>query len=664
MRRLLVLVVGIVILTSSISALSLTDSNLITIGENSFRLELESWKRVSDYVYQPVTFSVSSVEYRDSLMLSFQSPEMLLILTLKERPGLGAKAWLATANLQAQTDVMIRNLNLTMAHTDDIGLRCYKGPEAINRNNQEFNRNIVPYTDKVIEYSGHRGSFWIVASNYADCYGVEYITPNSIVLYDNKLHYFRQFRQSSNTTDLPRDCMPLLQDHSRSWSFLIFEEQPRLLWINRWLGDRRAAVSITNDADGESYDRLAAVYYGTNNPDSPLYMNQGIIANNLKISHTTFGENYLALKTLTEDIMRYGNAISYHTYANNIDPPGSNAQALLNDMLPYNIRLWIDHGVPTNPEDLAWNGLVEGSPHYIGDVINQSNIEYAWMADTPASNPFNAFDDPWRLPHLLYELTALEKPVWFFGRTRTQTWEYLDQQITIDMKNQMTPENLDRLLIDRGLNICYTHFCFTNWTGINSFYITTPEGEYQVRTAVENMLQMLDHYQTHRGLWVETIEVIFDRMLAIEELRVISVLPMDGSSRYRVTLRNGSQKALEDLYLRYTDQEFRIPHIAAGDDFDLVLYTDSPGSSYTPRNKFVAYHNNGDLLIKDLLNPGIDPVQVQIFNLRGQLLEEYDSNRTETLISIPLANYSNGIYFVRLDFPGDIDYKLRFSVVK
>jgi hypothetical protein len=150
-------------------------------------------------------------------------------------------------------------------------------------------------------------------------------------------------------------------------------------------------------------------------------------------------------------------------------------------MLPYNIRLWIDHGVPTNPEDLAWNGLVEGSPHYIGDVINQSNIEYAWMADTPASNPFNAFDDPWRLPHLLYELTALEKPVWFFGRTRTQTWEYLDQQITIDMKNQMTPENLDRLLIDRGLNICYTHFCFTNWTGINSFYITTPEGEYQVR---------------------------------------------------------------------------------------------------------------------------------------------------------------------------------------
>jgi hypothetical protein len=56
MRRLLVLIVGIAMLTSSISALSITDSNLITIGENSFRLELESWKRVSDYVYQPLHF--------------------------------------------------------------------------------------------------------------------------------------------------------------------------------------------------------------------------------------------------------------------------------------------------------------------------------------------------------------------------------------------------------------------------------------------------------------------------------------------------------------------------------------------------------------------------------------------------------------------------------
>lgn len=663
LRRSICLLVFLLI-AIAMQALTVTDTNLITINGSSFRAEAQLWHRIADFVHEPLSFSTASWVYADSIVIKYSSSKADLELVLKQRSGFGAKAWLATTRLLAHDDLMIRNLHFNMVYNNFDGMNFLKGTEAMFRRNPEFNRNITPYSDKIIEYQNPYQSFWIVASNYADCSGVEYITPQQIHLYDNKLHFFRQFRQSSATTDLPRDCMPVLNGESRQWSFLIFEEQPISLQINRWLGDRRAALSITNDADGETYDRLAAIYYGTNNPDSPLYKNQGIIANNIKISHTTFGTNHSLLKDIHDDIINYGNSIGYHTFENHEDPPGSNAQALLHDLQPYNVRLWIDHSVPNNPECFAYNGLLEGSPHYIGDVINQTNIKYAWMADTPTTDPFNVFNDPWRLPHRLYEVTALEHPVWFFGRTRTQTWEYLNHNITLDLKHRMTPENLDRLLLERGLNICYTHFCFSNWTQVNSFYIITEDGEYQQRPDVEDMWQLLDHYQTHRGLWVETVEKIFDRMLAIEDLQVQSVELDQGNRQYLLTLKNASEQDLEELYLIYDTQEIRIPMISSGAVYSFALDFDSDAAPYVSRHKFIAYHHTENVYIKDALNAGIDPVEVSIYNLKGQRVVNYSGRQTQTLLSIPVNDLASGIYFARLKFPKAGSYSLKFSIVK
>ncbi len=433
--------------------------------------------------------------------------------------------------------------------------------------------------------------------------------------------------------------------------------------INRWLGDRRAAFSITNDADGETYDRLAAIYYGSNDPESHLYLQQGIIANNIRISHTTFGENHPLLKDIHDDIIQYGNSIGYHTFANLEDPPGTNAQALLHDMQPYNIRLWIDHSLPNNPEGFGWNGLQEGSPNYIGDVINQTNIKYAWMADTPSTDPFNAFNDPWRLPHRLYEISSLQKPVWFFGRTRTQAWEYLSGNITLDMKNRVTPENLDQLLLERGLNICYTHFCFSNWTGVNSFYIVEDDGEHRVRPEVEDMLRMLNHYQLHRGLWIDTVENIFDRMLAIEELKVVR-LEYPSCGKCNVTLINGSDYPLDDIYLQSMGQEIRIPLLDAGSEYSFSLDIHSNTAPYISRHNFCAYYSGSEIYIKDKLNPGLDPARVSIYNIKGQKVREYESRYKQAVLIVPGQNLASGEYLVRLNFSGTGSYIMKLSVVK
>ena len=654
----------LLVVAINLSSLVVTDDNLFEINGSRFRLELESWYRVSDYVHQPISFLCTSQAFTDSIEILYYSPQLDLRLVLQKRQGLGAQAWLASARMTAKTDIYIRNLDLNMIHEVPESMSFLKGPEAIQGNNPLLNRNILPYTDKVIEYRNPQQSFWIVASNYADCKEVEYITPQQIHLYDNKLHFFRQYRPDTNPTFTPRDCFFKRQNETHEWSFLFFEEKPVLLWINRWPGNKQAAMAITNDADGESLDRLSAVYFGTNNPDSPLFMNQGVIANNIRISHTTHGEHYLALKSLHDEIIQHGNSISYHTYADAIDPPGTNAQSLLHDLLPYNVRMWIDHGYPTNPEDFAWNGLVPGSANYIGDVINQSGIVYAWMADTPTSDPFNIFDDPWRLPHLLYELTALEKPVWFYGRTRTQAWEYLNNNVTIDFKNRVTPENLDQLLLDRGLNICYTHFCFTNCSTVNSFYIITPEGEYQVRPEVEEMWQMLDYYQTYKGLWIETVETIFDRMLALEKVYIKAVEYDESSKQYNVTLKNDSDMLVDDLFLRQGTMEFTIPSFPAGDEYLITVNQNSSNTNYISNHKFFTYQQGNNLYVKDTMNSGIDPVKLQLFNLKGQLIKEQITSNPQTILTVPISNLASGLYFVRLSFINNRAFNIRFVVVK
>jgi hypothetical protein len=95
-----------------------------------------------------------------------------------------------------------------------------------------------------------------------------------------------------------------------------------------------------------------------------------------------------------ELIRDHGNRIGWHTYTMLEDPPGSNEQAILHDLAHLNIRSWIDHAVPFNPEDIAYNGLFPDSLQYVGDVINQSNIDYIWPAkprpptlSTPTKRP-------------------------------------------------------------------------------------------------------------------------------------------------------------------------------------------------------------------------------------------------------------------------------------
>jgi len=644
---------------------SMRADNTITVNGIDFDLNLIGDKRISENTYSPLSFDVSRENYADSIRIVYSAPELDITLCLSARNELGVPARLAQARAHFKQEVYLHELYFSMDGNPDPIICSLKGVRAIESGDHGKNINLIPFTDKMAEYSvAGIGKFWIVASNYAECEGVEVLSANRIVLYDYKGHFFRVMNAATNQTDLLRDTMYRRAGDTHLWSFLIFSEKPYLLDINRWPQGKLAALSITNDADAETLQRLSAVFFGSNNPASPKYLTQGFFARNIPTSNTVFGVNQPVLGDIWHEIKNRGNCIGYHTYDNYADPPGSNLQALLNDLLPYNIRMWIDHGVPTNPEDIAFSGLDPDSPHYIADIINQSSIDYIWPGDTPPTSPFNAYDESWRLPHIVYEAKDFTRPIWFYGRTRMEAWEYVNGWSMLSMKYLMTPDNLDQLIADRGLHLCYTHFCFNNSSAVRSFFIIADNGDYEIRPEVDEMLLMLDYYREHRGLWIETAENIFDRMLATEQVKVIAVSDSELPGFKMITLHNLSSQDIPDFSFKYEDQEISAGVFSAGTVRSFYISGDPDHSLVPTPSQYQVIYRNSALYIKEVDSSMTAAADIYIYNIRGQKVVSFKAGQAAPTHIVPFAGKASGIYFARIIGSNSRERTERFFVTK
>ncbi len=637
--------------------------NSLNFDEINIDLNVRADKRVGEFSYPQLSFSVSSQSWQDSLLILYSAPELDLRVTISTRDQYTSQAWLFDVRADFKQEIRLHELVLSLDNPLEPVSAELKGVEAIQSGDPGRNRTIGPFTDKAVEYASGARRFWIVASGYADCEGVEGLRANEIVLYDYRAHFFRQFDQSTQQTSLLRNAMYKTAGDTHHWGWLLFIQKPLLLDLNRWPGDRKAALCISNDADGETLARLQAVFEGSNNPANPRYYTKGFFARGIPISSTIHGVNQPTLGTMWSNIQDHGNRIGWHTYTQLADPPGSNAQALLHDLEHLNIRSWIDHAVPFNPEDIAYNGLYPDSLHFVADVINQSNIDYIWPGDTPYTNPFNAYDEAWRLPHLVYEATSLTKPVWFFGRTRCEVWEYYGTYNPLSMKYMMTPDNLDALIAARGLHIAYTHLCQSQSGSTHSFWQISPTGDYEIRDDVDDMLLMLDDYRANRGLWIAPLEDIFDRMLDIEEVKVTAVETTPQEHVFKITLVNGAARDIADLSLAFKDDDYSVQNFPAASERSLYI-SDFSGNGNVPASLYNVSYHTGQLVITKSNDLPLEPMLVEIFNLRGQkiMMHDFFAHQTEHLL--PFADKASGIYLARLKPLEGTPVLLKFSVVK
>jgi len=638
--------------------------NIGNVWSNSlFELNIFADQRIGEYNYYKVNFNKNEQSYPDSTVIIFSAPELDVIVSiLPENQYLG-NAYRFNIRALFKTEIYLHELYLTMDNPENPISSFLKGVKAIQMRNPSRNRTISPYMDKAVEYTSGEDHFWIVASEYDGCDGIEGLTANKIMLYDYHCHFFRQYDHISHQPFLLRDAMYQVPGNMHYWNFLLFIDRPLLIEINRWLGDKKAALCITSDADDETLERLQAIFEGSNNPTSSKYYNKGFFARNIPITNSIYGIHKNTLGNMWTKIQSYGNRIGYHTYSPLTDPPGTNAQALLNDLSSYNIRSWFDLNFWYNPENIMYNGLYPDSLGYVADIINQSQIEYIWSADTPPTNPFNAYDEPWRLPHIVYEAKTLTRPIYFFGRTREEVWEYLSFFMPVCMKTLMTPDNLDALITEQGLHIAYTNLCLLPAANSVSFWEITPTGDYEIRDDVDEMLQMLDFYRRERGLWIAPLEDIFDRMIAIEQVKITSIEPLDNDF-YRVTLHNYSDFDIPQLCINYKERDYMIPLLAAGESYLLYLANYSPDEPIPPAQFNVRYQN-GNLTIKDITGLNIDPLRLEIFNIRGQRVFSQHLINNGPEINLPFNKYSSGIYLMRLSPDnGTKPIVLRFSIVK
>ncbi len=215
-----------------LSSFSITDPNAVCVNDILFNLDPYIRIKIGENLYQELQFTTSITETSDGYEINFTNQQMDLMISIIPVSSFQSQCRQVQITAFYKQDLMIRDIALNLDFTQAGLIQYLKGPGAIHSGNGEKNKNLYPYTDKVIEYKGTDSSFWLAGSNYAGCEGIEAIIDNSIKLYDHTLHLARLY-SPPNFGDKVIDQMPVAENQMQNWSFLIFETKPLIMSINR-----------------------------------------------------------------------------------------------------------------------------------------------------------------------------------------------------------------------------------------------------------------------------------------------------------------------------------------------------------------------------------------------------------------------------------------------
>jgi hypothetical protein len=229
-----------------------------------------------------------------------------------------------------------------------------------------------------------------------------------------------------------------------------------------------------------------------------------------------------------------------------------------------------------------------------------------------------------------------------------EAWEYRNQNYQIDMKYNLTADNLDNLIEENGLCLGYTHFGF-NESPINSaFFKIMSNGDYEIKEEVNDLLEVLDYYQNYRGLWIDTVENVFDRMLAIEKVQIVSVSDSEYQGYSSITIENNSDFDLKDLKYSYEGLSETVDLFKAHTQitFQTKINNSPEGDLELPT--YVVSYLDRSIYINNKNSRTIPPVKVAVYNIKGQLVSSSQSYARQSYIIIPFNQKASGVYLVRI----------------
>lgn len=485
------------------SVLSLSSQGFLDADNpNSFLLDNISFQLnpkivLSNYPEQGSTdqqiIFINTFSQNDTTFISYEFTDCRLVLKVSEYPHINSSL-IFSYELSGRQEVKLKDFYLEF-FTDNIS-DVFHGPEAVFAEDSSQNRPTVPFKDRVVMYKLNDQKLFITGSKFPGTSNIEVIKNNRIYIYDSDFH--KAFWRKEN---IWLDWKKISTVRNAKGSFIVSTESPDYPLFNYFPAGKRAAFTLSSDADYETVNRLRAVFFGSNITYHPDYGTKGLAANDLRVTNSIFGYHWERDAEVHQEILAAGNRIAYHTYSSRKDERVDLLNNLQNEVSDMSINYWIDHNAGANPEDLAVNGAVRGSENYILDILENNAFKYAWITDSK-NYKRNAFDEYFELPHHCEAMTGDYK-LYILGRRSGINWEWIPGSYDLGFKPNVTDSVITDLIEHRGLMHMYTHLCMPNTGGTMGFlnYIGS-ENRYEVKSDVEACFRMLNHHQTFSGLWV------------------------------------------------------------------------------------------------------------------------------------------------------------------
>ena len=152
-------------------------------------------------------------------------------------------------------------------------------------------------------------------------------------------------------------------------------------------------------------------------------------------------------------------------------------------------------------------------------------------------------------------------------------------------------------------------------------------------------------------------------MLDIEEVKITAVETTPLENTFKVTMASNAARDLHELSLSYQDDGYSVDIFPAGSE-EILFISDHSGHGDVPESLFKVNYHGGQLVVTKSYDLTVEPMLVEIYNIRGQkvLSKDFSFNHTEHVI--PFADKASGVYLARLKPLKGTSVLLKFSVVK
>jgi hypothetical protein len=281
-----------------------------------------------------------------------------------------------------------------------------------------------------------------------------------------------------------------------------------------------SSLSFAIHADSQDPESLKTMMYGTNDTKNPVYGKKGYFGHGLICTWSTFADSTNSGVGFDNPLFK---SVIDGMYARGFEIVPHNVVAWMGEGYPtrattayylpwyfnnYSSRNWIDHGLGSGNDctSLKSLGLDKTSEYYIGDLLRQYGIQYAWAyQDFSASAGLSTS----RIQSVGLPYDIIWTNTNFTWDDGTPMYEWAST-LTGDSKslNYFKNDTLQTMINNYG--VCFWHdYPAENDAPFENYYYTKSK-PYMINQTYDNFLLNISEQKAAGELWNPTVSQYID----------------------------------------------------------------------------------------------------------------------------------------------------------